>query len=116
MATFWRTSRSMVRVGGAHCTVHTHPLSVHLPSRTCTVMVYTPAERADSLPLFLFYPYMYSVVQTTGRRLPPPPPLSVAKTGKKHLNDEITPPPHWERREILPNHIKFRTCSALAPM
>jgi hypothetical protein len=25
-------------------------------------VVYTPAERADTLPLFLLYPYMYSVV------------------------------------------------------
>jgi hypothetical protein len=27
--------------------------------------VYGPAERADTLPLFLLYPYMYSVVYTT---------------------------------------------------
>jgi hypothetical protein len=28
---------------------------------------------------------------TTGRRLPPPLPLRVAKTGRNHLNEEITP-------------------------
>jgi hypothetical protein len=27
------------------------------------VVVYAPAERADTLPLFLLYPYMYSVVR-----------------------------------------------------
>jgi hypothetical protein len=30
-------------------------------------------------------------VASTGRRLPPPPPLHVAKTGKNHLNEEISP-------------------------
>ncbi len=48
---------------------------------------------------------------------PPPPPPRVAKAGRKHLNKEITPPPpHWYRRAIQPNQIKFRTCSALAPL
>ncbi len=27
-----------------------------------------------------------------------------------------TPPPHWDRRAIQPNRIKFRTCSALAAL
>jgi hypothetical protein len=27
-------------------------------------VVYSPAERADTLPLFLLYPYMYSMFQT----------------------------------------------------
>ncbi len=31
---------------------------------TYKVMVYAPTERADTLPLFLLYPYMYSVVNT----------------------------------------------------
>ncbi len=44
-------------------------------------------------------------------------PLHVATAGKNHLNEEITPPPsHWDRRTALPNHIKFRTYSALALM
>jgi hypothetical protein len=30
---------------------------------TYKVVVYDPAERADTLPLFLLYPYMYSVVK-----------------------------------------------------
>ncbi len=36
------------------------PLSLYLPSRA-KVAVYAPAERAVTLPLFLLYPYMYSV-------------------------------------------------------
>ncbi len=44
------------------------------------VVVYASAERADTLPLFLLYPYMYSVVATTeyiywfyfARPAPPP--------------------------------------------
>jgi hypothetical protein len=27
-----------------------------------------------------------------------------------------SPPPYWDRRATQPNHIKFRICSALAPM
>jgi hypothetical protein len=30
-------------------------------------------------------------------------------------NGNYPPPPHWNRRAIQPNHVKFRTCSALAP-
>ncbi len=33
-----------------------------------TVVVYAPAERALTLPLFLLYPYMYSVVYSHQRR------------------------------------------------
>ncbi len=32
---------------------------------TYKVVVYAPAERADTLPLFLLYPYVYSVIQTS---------------------------------------------------
>ncbi len=32
---------------------------------TYKVVVFAPAERADTLPLFLLYPYMYSVVLIT---------------------------------------------------
>ncbi len=47
----------------------------------------------------------------------PPPSSTRGKAGSNHLNEEITPPPpHWDRRAMQPNHIKFRTCSALAPM
>ncbi len=55
-------------------------------------------------------------------RAPPPPFLPSSthwKAGRSHLNEEITPllpSPHWNRRAKLPNHIKIRTCSALAPM
>jgi hypothetical protein len=47
---------------------------------------------------------------------PSPLPLRVAKVGRNQLNEENTPSSHWDRRVIKPNHIKFRTCSALAPM
>jgi hypothetical protein len=32
-------------------------------------VMYTPAERADALPLFLLYPYMYSVCGTSKTHL-----------------------------------------------
>jgi hypothetical protein len=54
---------------------------------------------------------------STRCRPPSPLPLRVAKAGKNHLNEEITfPPSLWDRRAIQPNHIEFRTCSALVPM
>ncbi len=36
----------------------------HISTITFKVEVYAPAESADSLPLFLLYPYMYSVKPT----------------------------------------------------
>ena len=36
----------------------------YLPSRKKLWTVYAPAEKADTFPLFLLYPYMYSVVCT----------------------------------------------------
>ncbi len=48
---------------------------------------------------------------------PPPTPLHVAAAEKKSFErGNYSPLPHWDSREILPSHIKFRTCSALAPM
>ncbi len=35
---------------------------------------------------------------------------------KSYERGSYPPPPHWDRREILPNHFKFRTRSDLAPM
>ncbi len=51
-------------------------------------------------------------------RVPTPPlPLRVGKAGRKIIwKRKLPPPPRWERRSIQPNHIKFRTCSAVAPM
>ncbi len=48
-------------------------------------------------------------------RVPTPttPSSTRGKAGRNHLNVEITPS---ARRVIQPSHIKFRTCSALAPM
>ncbi len=47
---------SLVRVGDAS------PPPFTISTITYKVLVYAPAERADTLPLFLLYPYMYSVV------------------------------------------------------
>ncbi len=47
-----------MRVGGAR------PPPFTISTITYKVAVYAPAERADTLPLFLLYSYMYSVVQT----------------------------------------------------
>jgi hypothetical protein len=54
-----------MRVGwGGGCTVH-----AHTPFTVSTIkykdVVYTPSERANMLPLFLLYPFMYSVTLTT---------------------------------------------------
>ncbi len=47
--------------------VHSHLLPLYLPSLVQSCIVYAPAERADTLPLFLLYPYIYSVIATTTR-------------------------------------------------
>jgi hypothetical protein len=44
-----------VRVGGAA------PPPVIISTVTYKVVVYAPAERADTLHLFLLYPYLFSV-------------------------------------------------------
>ncbi len=52
-------------------------------------------------------------------RVPTSSPLTlcVAKTGKKSFErGNYPPPPHWDRRAIQPNVIKFKTCSALVPI
>ncbi len=48
----------MVRVGGAR------PPPFTISTITYKVVVYAPDEMADTLPLFLLYPYMYSVPRT----------------------------------------------------
>jgi hypothetical protein len=52
-------------------------------------------------------------------RVPTPsPPSSIRIEDRKKSNERgiIQPPsPHWDRRVMQPNHIKFRTCGALAP-
>ncbi len=47
-----------------------------------------------------------------------PTPFLYAREGsfKSFERGNWPPPPHWDWRVIQPNHIKFRTCSALAPM
>jgi hypothetical protein len=48
----------MVRVG-VHCSAHPSPFTISII--TYKVVVCAAAERAETLPLFLLYPYMYSV-------------------------------------------------------
>ncbi len=61
MATFRRKFHPYGKISpageGGGCTPT--PFLHYLPSHK--VVVYTPAERVDTLPLFLLYPYMYSV-------------------------------------------------------
>jgi hypothetical protein len=40
-----------------------------ISSITYKVVVYAPAERADTLPLLLLYPYLYSMTLATGLKL-----------------------------------------------
>jgi hypothetical protein len=56
MATFWRTFHHLAGEGGG-----AHPAPFTLFTITYNVMMYSPAERAETLALFLLYPYMYSV-------------------------------------------------------
>jgi hypothetical protein len=53
-----------VRVGGARlCTYFT------ISTITNKVEVYVPVEREDTLPLFLLYPYMYSMVRASMKEI-----------------------------------------------
>jgi len=45
--------------------VNNHHLSLHISTITYKVVVYAPIERADTLRLFLLYPYKYSVASPT---------------------------------------------------
>jgi hypothetical protein len=47
---------------------------------------------------------------------PPPPSSTRGKAGKSFERGNYPPPTHWDIRAIQPNHIKFRTWTALAPM
>ncbi len=68
MTTLWRPFHHDIKIspGWWGRGVHAHPLSLYLPSRTKLCTVYAPAERADTLLLFLLYPYMYSVDKVFG--------------------------------------------------
>ncbi len=59
----WKNQPSLLRLGGARPPPFTKSTIAY------TVVVYAPAERADTLPdktllLFLLYPYIDSVVRT----------------------------------------------------
>ena len=65
MATFWCTFVLMEKLAlaGEGWVAHAHP-PFTITTITYKVVVYAPAERADTLPLLLVYPYMYSVGKT----------------------------------------------------
>ncbi len=48
--------------------------------------------------------------------VPTPLPLREGRQAEIIWTRKLPPPPHWDRRAIQPNHIKFRTFSALAPI
>jgi hypothetical protein len=52
--------------------------------------VYAPSERADTLPLFLLYPYVYSVVTPPPLSPPPPPFLGVQFNKEKQQSFLLT--------------------------
>jgi hypothetical protein len=64
------------KLGEGECTAAPFH-SVYLPEQSCDV--YASAERADTLPLFFLYPYMYSVGST--------PTSLPARIGKPRVKD-----------------------------
>ncbi len=72
----------------------------------------------------IFYPYWVLPAFEAGRDVRgrdstgcwPSPFKSSEIRSKSFERIKSPPPPHWVRRAIQPNHIKFRTCSDLAPM
>ncbi len=63
-ATFWRTFHHDGKIGPGWWGwgMHAHPLSLNLPSRP--KLWCTPQLRGQTLPLYLLYPYIYSVENT----------------------------------------------------
>ncbi len=59
--TSWMMEKSAQPVEGGGCT----PPPFTLFTIAYKVVVYAPTNRTDTLPLFLLYPYMYSVVVST---------------------------------------------------
>ncbi len=72
-ATFWRKFHHEGKISPGWWGWDARPLPFTIFTITYithAVVVYAPAERADSLPQFLFYPYMYSVVWTVPTMCP----------------------------------------------
>ncbi len=53
---------SLVRVGGGGARLPPPPITIS--TIMYKVVVYAPSQRADTFPLFLLYPYMYSLPPT----------------------------------------------------
>jgi hypothetical protein len=66
-STFWCTFHHDGKIcpGWWGWGVGVRPPAFAISTITYKVVVYAPAERADTLPLFLFYTYMYSVPHIT---------------------------------------------------
>ncbi len=58
--------------------------------RNRRIMIVGAGSAASGVALTIRYPYRYRIF-LIGRRLPSPPPLRVAETGKNHWNEEIIP-------------------------
>ena len=56
-------------------------MRVTISTITYKFVVYASAERVDTLPLFLLYPYMYSVNKTTSQGGPGDDALSMTADG-----------------------------------
>ncbi len=64
MATFWLTVHREGKISPEReCGEGGVPPSFLISTIKNKVALYAPAERADTVPLFLLYPYMYSVGQ-----------------------------------------------------
>ncbi len=64
-STFWCTFHQDGKISPVWWEWGCTPTPFALSTITHKVGVYAPAEKADTLPLFLLYPYMYSVILTT---------------------------------------------------
>jgi hypothetical protein len=61
-SSWWKNQPSLVRVVWLH--LHAYPPFHYILHHVYIVVLYAPAERADTLPLLLLYPYMYSMINT----------------------------------------------------
>jgi hypothetical protein len=60
----------LAQPGDGRVALHAPPPIFHYIYHHYKVVMYAPAERADTLPLFLLYPYMYSVLVTPEDAVP----------------------------------------------
>jgi hypothetical protein len=115
-ATFWLKRWLEKRRGDSPLFPSVFALALRRKGRTGS------SERSDAIRTVKINKLNSAVkesVRDTASRVPSPPPLPlrVAKAGRNNLNEEIPPLlPTGIGGPIQPNHIKFRTCSALTLM